>query len=335
MRNGDLMIAGQRFQPGARSEVKVPMVELVDGTPVEVSVMVYSGAKPGPVLYVGSGVHGDEAGCVAITIELMRRLELKALAGTLVVVPVQNPLAFQAQHRLPINFVIKSPLDQAQANMFQLYPGSMQGNTSQIMAYTLYHEVMRQADALVDIHTPTTGGRYIPFGFVPPKRLGAVAEKSWTLARAFGLKAILGSETSTYVSPNTPHVVAAGDGIAAFGVELGEGGRVEDEIVEQGVAGVFNVLKALNMLPGPPAATEEPVVLDKLTQARVRRGGLLRRQVMLGAYIKSGELVGTVTSIKGELVDEVVAPCDGLALRVATFPFVVTGEQVVQIGIPA
>jgi hypothetical protein len=40
-------------------------------------------------------------------------------------------------------------------------------------------------------------------------------------------------------------------------------------------------------------------------------------------------LVGTVTSTRGELVEEVVAPYDGLALRVATFLFIVTGHHAI------
>jgi predicted deacylase len=67
---------------------------------------------------------------------------------------------------------------------------------------------------------------------------------------------------------------------------------------------------------------------------RVRRGGLVEQQVALGDWVQAGQLVTTITSITGEVVEEVHAPCDGLLLRIATFPAVATGEQVVQLGVP-
>jgi predicted deacylase len=334
MADGELALRGQRFERGSRTVVPLSAVELADGTAIEVKVIVLRGAEPGPVFYIGSGVHGDETGTVVVTAKLSQMVEAGSLRGTLLIVPVQSPLAFQGHHRLPLPLLLKSPHDQGAANIFQAYPGNPEGNATERMASMLSQELMSQAEYVVDLHTPTTGGRYLPFAFVPPPRFGEVAERSWELVRAFGAGAVLDNEASTYVSPATPHVVAAQRGAAAFGVELGEGGRVEREWVEHGVRGLLNVLRRVGMVAGAVEARAEPVHLRSLVPVRVRRGGLVEQQVALGGWVQAGQLVTTITSITGEVVEEVHAPCDGLLLRIATFPAVATGEQVVQLGVP-
>ena len=80
---------------------------------------------------------------------------------------------------------------------------------------------------LIDIHTPTTGGRYAPFAFLPPPDAGAPAEAAEAMAKAFGADYILSTTEGLYVSEQSPHVVMARRGATAMGVELGEGGRLE------------------------------------------------------------------------------------------------------------
>ena len=37
----------------------------------------------------------------------------------------------------------------------------------------LFDRVLQHVHYMVDVHTPTTGGRYAPFAFLPPTRCGA------------------------------------------------------------------------------------------------------------------------------------------------------------------
>ena len=58
----DLEIEGFELARGQRVRKRLPSVELVDGTWVELPVEVVRGAKPGPVLYLGAAFHGDALG---------------------------------------------------------------------------------------------------------------------------------------------------------------------------------------------------------------------------------------------------------------------------------
>jgi len=293
-----------------------------------------AGARPGPTLYVGAAIHGDEINGIEIVSRVARAVDPAALAGTLLAVPVQNPLALQAQHRFPLGLVLKSPLDQMPADMWATFPGDRAGNSTGRLAAILHVELMARADVLVDIHTPTTGGRYAPFAFLPPARCGAVARRAEALACAFGADFILDAEQGIYVDDHTPHVVAAGRGAVGFGVEIGEGGRLEAEAVERGVRGLTNLLVALEMLPGQVEPLGRQTVLRSMTPLRCARGGLLRLQAALGDELAAGQPIATVTSVLGEVVETIATPHAGPLVRITTFPTVTAGERVAQVGVP-
>jgi len=333
-RDDALELEGEKLPRGQRTRMVLRAAELADGSWVELPVVVVRGRQPGPVLYLGAAIHGDEVNGVEIVARVTREVDLDELRGTILAVPVQNPIAFRIQHRHPLGLMVKSPMDQNPPDVWVAFPGDPNGNTSAVIAHALWDRLMRHADCLLDIHTPTTGGRYAPFAFLPPPRCGTIVADAEQLARAFGADFILANDTGMYVGDRNPHVVAAERGIVALGVELGEGGRLEPDEVERGVRGVRNVLRARGMLPGAPESFGRQLVIRTMTVVRARRAGLLRVVAPLGADVGAGQRLATVTDIFGEVVEELTAPHAGPVVRVATFPTVATGERVAQLGVP-
>src|SRR5271166_3300779 len=148
--------AGLRVDRGQRDQKRIRVAELPDGSWVELPLMVIRGVTPGPILYVGAAFHGDEVAGVEIVGRLVSQLDAKSLRGTLLVVPVQNPLAFQVQHRYFVGHMLKSPMDQNPADPWASFPGDLNGNLAALIAHTLFDQLMRHAHYMIDIHTPTT-----------------------------------------------------------------------------------------------------------------------------------------------------------------------------------
>jgi predicted deacylase len=230
--------------------------------------------------------------------------------------------------------MLKSPMDQSPSDVHTSFPGESTGNAAALIAYILFEKLMRQADCIIDIHTPTTGGRYAPFAFLPPTRCGEIVQDAETLARAFGADFILANDKGMYVHDKQPHVVAAERGIVAYGVELGEGGRLDPSEVDRGVRGILNVCRALSMLAGEVESFGRRMVIRTMTIIRAQRGGLLTLRVGLGDEVLTGQVVATVTNVFGETTEEIRAPHAGPVVRIATFPIVSTGERVAQLGVP-
>ena len=325
--------AGLRVDRGERSQKRIRVAELADGSWVELPLMVVRGAKPGPIAYIGAAFHGDEAAGVEIVGRLLAQLDPHALRGTLLAVPVQNPLAFQVQHRYFVGHMLRSPMDQNPADPWASFPGDANGNLAALIAHALFEQLMRHAHFMIDIHTPTTGGRYAPFAFLPSTRCGAVVAQAEKLARAFGADYILANDKGMYVGDKNPHTVLAERGITAIGVEIGEGGRLEAADVEIGVRGLLNALKHMAMLAGSPQSFGRQVVIRTMEVTRATRGGLLHLHVKLNDDIEQGQHVATVINPFGDVVEEIHAQRSGPLVRIATHPIVSSGERVIQVGV--
>ena len=178
-------IAGLTVAKATKRRHAIELVELADGTRVSLPALFVNGGMPGPRLYLGAAIHGDEVNGVAILGRVLSELDPSQLAGSIVAVLVQNPLALHADHRLALSHYLKSPLDQAPADPWTCFPGNADGSLAEKIAHILFG-LIRTCNAAIDLHTPTRGGRYVPISILPPPSLGEPARRAEALAVAFG-----------------------------------------------------------------------------------------------------------------------------------------------------
>jgi predicted deacylase len=327
-----LTVAGVTVAPGTAVRHALPLVELADGLTVTLPMFLVNGARPGPRLYLGAGIHGDEVGGVALLGHALRSVDPAALTGSLVAVLVQNPLALHADHRIPVGHYLKSPLDQMPIDPWSCFPGNPSGPLAELIAHTLFG-LIRTCQWAIDIHTPTRGGRYVPISILPPSALGEAARRAEELAIGFGSGYIMKTSAGMYVRDGILCVEATRAGVPCFTFEIGEGGRLEPEMVATGARCVRNALRHLAMIPGaaePPAAT---VRLREFIGLRSTRGGLLYTEASLGARVRAGERLARIESIYGEEVEVFLAPADGLFARTTTLSTVAAGERVATVAL--
>lgn len=313
---------------------RVRCLEVSDGTSVTIPVVVVRGASPGVAVYLGAAIHGDEIGGVHVVHEVLARLDPSRVNGTLVAVPVQNALAFQQQHRLPLGLLTKSPMDQFPGDPWMSFGDQDNGNSASLVARRL-SSLIGLCDAAIDLHTPTTGGRYVQFAFLPPETAGPAYVDARKLAEAFAPDVILAETQGVYVLHGTLHVTATQRGIPSFGVEFGEGGRYDPTGVAATADGVLRAMASLGMGVIAPEAPGVPLVIKRMTAVRSTRGGLLRTQAELGTELVRGQPIATIQDVHGTVVETITAPHDGRFMRTTTFQVVNEGERVVQVGLTA
>jgi len=82
-----------------RGEMKLGLIkgiELWDGTRVNIPIILVNGTRDGPVLLLMSTQHGDEIQGIEVIRQVTRvRVDPKKLKGSIIGIPVGNPLAFQ------------------------------------------------------------------------------------------------------------------------------------------------------------------------------------------------------------------------------------------------
>ena len=81
---GTLQAGPLSTAPGSMLRGQIDLVELADGTPVRFPVVLVNGSKPGPRLYLGAAIHGDEVNGIAILSKVMAALDPARLAGSIV-----------------------------------------------------------------------------------------------------------------------------------------------------------------------------------------------------------------------------------------------------------
>ena len=328
----EMHVAGLSVPAGSVARHTIEIAELADGSRVTLPLLLINGAAAGPRLYLGAAIHGDEVGSLEILWRACTQVQPQHLAGSLLCVLVQNPLAFQAEHRIPVGLYLKSPLDQMPIDPWSCFPGDAQGNFAARLAATLF-SLITTCDYAIDMHTPTRGGRYVPITILPHPSLGEAFRRAEALAQAFGAGYVMQTQEGFYVQDGILCVEATRAGVPAFTFEIGEGGRTDADLIPVGVRCVLNALRFLQMLPGAPEAPRETIVMSRFVGLRARRGGLLQTVASLGVPVRQGDVLARIYSVYGDEREIIRAPVDGTFVRMTTFSSVAAGERVATLGV--
>jgi predicted deacylase len=74
--------------------------------------------------------------------------------------------------------------------------------------------------------------------------------------------------------------------------------------------------------------------LERLIAVRATRGGLWHPAVGIGEKVDKDEMLGTISDVFGETVEQTFAPAAGVAIKVASSATVSTGVRTHVLGIP-
>lgn len=133
--------------PGARAVFRLPVTRRSSGEELAIAVHVAAGKQSGPVLGLTGAIHGDALYGSHIIRLAMERLDLARLRGTVIGVPVCNPVAFESGTR-----TTGQGWNTDMNNMNRVFPGQAGGWVTQKMAAALTKFVVPHIDALIDYH---------------------------------------------------------------------------------------------------------------------------------------------------------------------------------------
>ena len=288
-------------------------------------VTTITGQQPGPVLLVGSGVHGGEYPPIEAVIRLSTMLNPAELSGTLVLMPVLNLPAFWNRT------MFVCPIDNVNPN--RVFPGDANGSYSEQMTHALINEFVVHADAYLDLHGGDIPEALVPFSICR----GGPAEvdvKSRELATAFGLPYLLTvSRPIQQAKGSSSYVAAAERGIPAVLAEAGDVGQLQQEAVTLLVDGVLRVLAHLGMMQATLPAAPAPAVLTAFEWVYSKHAGMFYPTVAAADVVHAGQKIGTIGSLFGETLETVVSPVDGRILFLTINPAVRENGLLAGIGV--
>ncbi len=314
----DIRFFRRKIKVGEMRTVHMPLLDVDLGDPWPIPVTIFHGKRPGPVVTIIGGTHGDElTGPSACTNLLSQRftvdeglLDPSTMAGTIRIVPVLNLPGYRMKSRY---FPDGRDLNRA-------FPGNAKGNTTSRVAENITKNLIDGSDIIIDIHSAAKGRSNMP-----QIRGDLSHPESHLLAKAFGIELVLDSRPPK----GSLRRIANEKGIAAVTYEGGGADWLNQSSVKTAVHGCINVLKALKVIPGNPSRPRFRLNAGGSTWLRAGEGGLLDMFVSPGSIMEEGDVVATISDpgTPGLSVD-IVAPEDGLMICTATNPFVTAGMPV-------
>ena len=307
----DFEIGGQMIPPGTRQTVDLPVSVMSDHTPVTMSVHVIHGKRPGPVLFLSGGIHGDEV----IGLEIIRRVlntpNVASLKGTLLAVPIVNTFGFINHSRyLP---------DRRDLN--RVFPGSAGGSLAARLAQKFLTEIVGRSDLGVDLHSAAIHRTNLPQVRISPG--DRITRK---MAMDFGAPVVLTSP----LRDGSLRGVAAKHGVPIVLYEAGEGLRFDEMAVRAGVAGILRVMRGQDMLPAKGIAQPKarPHICRASAWLRAPAGGLLRTFRAEGEVVAKGDLLASISDPFGAVDTDLLAPGPGILIGRAILPVVNEGDAI-------
>ena len=227
-----------------------------------------------PRVLISGAMHGDEVvGTYAIQ-NVMSALDRRTLKGSVLFLPVANPLAYRCRERA-------SPVDKMDLN--RGFPGNEKGSASERLAHRIWQEATK-ADYVLDLHG--AGLNCIPyilclhkeFDFVRDyvKKLGIP-----TVVESSGLRGQLFIEASHKKIPAA--IIEAGSHLGVF----------KPEHADQLQSTMLGLLAGLGMIKENASITKQRF-FGKISNTKAEEEEFFIPKVKPGTIVKKGDTLGVM-----------------------------------------
>jgi hypothetical protein len=309
-----LVLLGSEVAAGTSQRLSWTATELFEGVPVASPVLVINGAQPGPTLCLTAAIHGDELNGIEMVRRVMHDISPNKLSGAIIGVPIVNVQGFRRGSRyLP---------DRRDLNRY--FPGNPSGSAAARIAHSFFQNVVVHCDALIDLHTGSFERANLPQIRADLRDPDVVA-----LAQGFGATVILHSTPGV----GTLRYAATQAGIPALTLEAGGPLQLELAEVKHGVKGIESLIGSLGMMRRIRFWGDPEPVYYRSTWVRAESGGILFSDVSLGATVRKGDLLGTITDPMNNERVELHAPYTGRIIGMARNQVVMPGFAAFHLGI--
>ena len=310
---------------------RVTLARLPSGVAVETTVHTYGSGDP--VVYVQAAQHGREINGTAVLRQLHDDLLEADLDGTVVAVPVADPLTFDT-----VSYTTPESYDSRNNNMNRCWPGDPEGSLHERMADALW-AYAGDADYVVDLHTGSrdmlTHTVYLQ-GDRDCRRL----------AEAFGTRLLLAEPAGDDADREWAErdfggklrVAATREGIPAITPELAHNKELVSDAVGTGVEGTKRALREAGVLDDGGGVPDWTGIRARNHLGRVKatESGLFRARKGLGVGngVDEGDRLGEVFDpTTYETLQTPTADRTGIVYSVAREATVTAGETLVGVAI--
>lgn len=270
-----------------------------------------NGNQEGPTLLLVSTQHGIEIQGIEVIRRVMReKVEANHLAGAIIGIPIENPLAFM--HHQYLSWIDNLDLGGGGSGSL-LTVNHPYGTTTERLAHALWTEAWSKADLVINIHCNTRPDSliYQAINIGNPE----TRDRLERMAKAFGVTTIVEEIPIPDDAPATLGNLAAKKAVPVLLMELIDGRWISEPSTSAGIRGVLNIMKAFKMIEGQMEPQKGFPVIPGVNKAhgivRANRGGLIRFLKKPGEKISKDEVFAEIYDVYGDVVERITMPVDG------------------------
>lgn len=313
-------ILNTSIAPGESKIINLNIAKLHTGTSLAVPVIVERAKEDGPCILLSAGIHGDEVNGVEIVRQIITHGYNKPERGSVICIPVVNVFGFLSQTR---EFPDGRDLN-------RMFPGSKTGSLASRFAYYLLNEIAPNIDYCIDFHTG--GASRFNYSQI---RIDIRNEETRALAKVFGSKFIIDAEERDKSFREA--LTDMGKHVLLF--EGGKSLNLDRIVTSIGIEGTLRVMQHLNMRDFSTQLQKStylkeinPILIKDSTWIRAHESGMFRSLQRIGAKVKKGDVLGTVSDPYGEYEVEIHASYDGYIICTNHAPIVNEGDALIHIS---
>jgi len=272
-----------------------------------------------------TGTHGDELEGQYVCAQLAKILNdgKQKLSGIVDIYPALNPLGIDTVTRGFPMFDL---------DMNRIFPGSPSGLLAEVAAYDIIRDI-EGADMCIDIHSSNIFLREIPQVRISEQN------ESMLLPYAVMLNVDLVwiHASATVLESTLAHSLNMRN-VKTLVVEMGVGMRITESYCTQLVDGILNLLCELGIWNGASGQTQTSMRKPFISKdhdvsfLNSDAGGIFIPHAEHGSHVNTGDCIGRVIDpLTGTVVEEILAPCNGLLFTLREYPVVFGGSLLARI----
>lgn len=309
----NIHINDQLIKAGERKVINLQIARLIAGTEIDLPIHVFRSKKPGPVILLSGGLHGDEINGIEIIRRMIdSKLFNKLKCGSVIAIPVMNIYGF-------LNFSREVP-DGKDIN--RSFPGNKKGSLAARVAYNLTRTVLQEIDYGVDFHTG--GANRTNF---PQIRYAPDDPKAKELATIFNAPISLASGMIDKSIRKQAYQMKK----SIIVYEGGESMRFDERAIEEGIKGAKKILKHFGMIH-EDLSVQPSYDFTESMWVRARNSGMVRLEKESGQFIEEGEVLAVITDPFGNFRTKMKAKTAGFIIGHNNSPLVNQGDALFHVA---
>lgn len=290
------------FPRGKKIYYSIPVTKMASGLEINIPIHIITGIKEGPVLGIISCIHGHEYTSIDVIRRLIMELNPMDISGSIIAIPVANPLAFAMATRGNLFDGLWGP----NGDLARAFPGDQRGWIVERIAKAFSEHIVPKVDVLLDFHGEAPNRKnYIYYTYLRPieKTDSELAEEYKEYIMNLGTDLIVKVKSPGIGSINNELLKLGKIGIEVevsdyYGVENNnKHKKLKRTATEIGITCVINTMIKMGMIEGKTKLPKKQYILDNYIGISPLKGGLMSTEVSrkdIGKVLNKGDIIARV-----------------------------------------